>query len=1080
MRIAARCLSFSGPLLALSAFLAIHPTTVIGAAEQASPADGSAFYKSKIFPVLSENCYSCHGEGATAGLRVDTRDGLLKGGESGAALVPGDPGKSLLIQAVQQVGVLKMPKGGAKLPDAQIADLIAWVKMGAPFSEAQNDQPAVPVSAPVSALPVSTANGSDYFENQVRPVLADKCYSCHADDAVAGLRVDSRAAIVRGGKSGPAIVPGDPDNSLLIKAVEQTGTLRMPKGGKLTAAEVKILADWVKMGAPWQDATTAAVKAAPVPAGKNFTITPEQRAFWSFQPLRIDSPPVVKDPKWVKTPIDRFILAKLETTGIQPAPQADKRTLIRRATLDLTGLPPTPEEIAAFEKDKSAGAFAKVVDRLLASPRYGERWGRHWLDVARYAEDDVRGLDPKGRGYMPFEGAYVYRDWVIKSVNNDMPYDQFIRLQLAGDLIDKSKSPDSLAATAFLGGGPWVWDQAEPVQGRADERNERIDAVSRGLVGLTVACARCHDHKYDPISQKDYYALAGVFASSTYKEYPLVSDAEVAAWQETQQKLLAVQEKLDEFNKTESKQLASIYASQASKYMVAAWQVSGKPKEDLDKAAEKAEVDPELLARWVKVLARPPKFYSYLKDWQAMIATGGTEDEAKALADAFQKLLLQVEAEADEIKEQNDIIKAKADVKKRSRKDALPNEFETDDQFCPGCLLELKALPTDKANLWLDFFMRSLDADEQDKEFKPGVFVFYGWGLNRRLGAQWQAYVADLEAEEKDLKKQLKPRYPFVHGMSDKPKPVNISVNLRGNPHSLGDEVPRRYLAVLTAPDQQPFSQGSGRLELADRILDSPISTRVFVNRIWKWHFGTGIVNTPDNFGKVGDPPSNPALLDFLASEFKKNGMSIKKLNREIMLSAVYQTTTTEPSAAKEKDGANRLYSHFNRQRLDAESIRDSILFVSGDLDLKNIGGPSTDFSPENTRRTVYCKISRFRLNNYLQVFDFPNPSFTAEQRFSTNVPLQRLFFMNNEFVYQQAGKLAERVHSQPDDSARITEVYKLLYGRSPTPEEMNLGLQFLKSTPEKPGYEVAGKPITAWHQYARVLLSSNEFEFMN
>ena len=789
--------------------------------------------------------------------------------------------------------------------------------------------------------------------------------------------------------------------------------------------------------------------------------------------------PAVKDARWAKTPIDRFILAKLEAQGIPPAPAADRRTLIRRATFDLTGLPPTPEEIDAFEKDKSSSAYEKVVDRLLASPRYGERWGRHWLDVARYAEDDVRGLDPKGRGYMPFRGAYVYRDWVIKAFNDDLPYDRFVRLQLAGDLSGEKNPKDALPATAFLGGGPWLWDQAEPVQGRADERNERIDAVSRGLLGLTVACARCHNHKYDPISQKDYYALAGVFASSTYKEYPLVSDAQVAVWREKEQRLIDLNEELEEFTKSGTEQLSSILATQTSKYMVSAWRVTGKPKLTVAEAADQDTLDPELLDRWVKFLAQPPKFYPYLKDWQAMIAAGGKEeDEAKALADAFQDLVLRVETAQRSIKEQNDVIKAKADVKKRSRRDALPNEFETDDQFCPGCSLELKTLPTEQASLWVDLFMSSLNSD--DEKYLPGLFVFYEWGLKRRLNAEWRDYITNMEKEIEALKKSLDPQYPFVHGLSDKPKPVNIAVNLRGNPHALGEEVPRRFLQVLSPDPVTPFTDGSGRLQLANDIVESPIATRVFVNRVWKWHFGSGIVGTPDNFGFAGERPSDPELLEYLASRFKSNGFSLKKLQREIMLSAVYQTSADEPKEAHEKDGSNRLYSHFNRQRLDAESIRDSILFVAGDLDLKEVGGPSKDFGLDNTRRTVYCKVSRFRLNNYLQVFDFPNPSFTAEQRFSTNVPLQRLYFMNNEFVYMQAGKLAERVVAKPTDTARIAEAYRLLYGRAPTAKEMEVGLQFLQTTPEKLGNTVNGEPVTAWREYARVLLSANEFEFVD
>lgn len=1061
----------AGTLLLVCALLPRLNGSLLASDDASKTKEGQQFFKTKIRPILADKCYMCHTDTAMGHLRVDSRAALLEGGRRGPAVVPGDPEKSLLIEAVQQTGALKMPFNG-KLEDQEIADLIAWVKMGAPWDP---EEAAQPIASPVSPAAATSSVGEDFFETKVRPIFANICSNCHGDTATSGLRVYSRETLLQGGRRGPAIVPNDPDKSLLIQAVRQTGELKMPKGGKLTPEEVENLTEWVKMGAPWPQSKPLIATASSAP----FKISPEQRAFWSFRPIKMPATPPVKDGRWGKTTIDRFVLAKLEAQGISPSPAADRRTLIRRATFDLTGLPPTPEEIEAFEKDKSPNAFAKVVDRLLASPRYGERWGRHWLDIARYAEDDVRGLDPRGRGYMPFRGAYVYRDWVIKAINDDLSYDKFVRLQLAGDLAGEKNLHDALPATAFLGGGPWLWDQAEPVQGRADERNERIDAVSRGLLGLTVACARCHNHKYDPISQKDYYALAGVFASSTYKEYPLTSEVQVAAWREKEQRLIDLSEELDAFNKAESEQLASILANQTSQYMVAAWRVTGKPKATIAEAADQDHVDPELLDRWIKFLAQPPKFYPFLKDWQAMIAAGGKEeDEAKALADAFQDLVLRVETAQRAIKEQNDIIKAKADVKKHSRRDALPNEFETDDQFCPGCNLELKTLPTEQASLWVDLFMMSLTSD--DEKPQPGLFVFYDWGLKRRLNAEWRDYITGLEHQIEALKKSLDPQYPFVHGLSDKPKPVNISVNLRGNPHTLGEEVPRRFLAVLSPDPVQPFSQGSGRLQLANDIVESPIATRVFVNRVWKWHFGTGIVGTPDNFGFAGERPSNPELLEYLAASFRSSGMSLKKLQREIMLSAVYQTSAQEPKEAHEKDGSNRLYSHFNRQRLDAESIRDSILFVAGDLDLKEVGGPSKDFGLDNTRRTVYCKVSRFRLNNYLQVFDFPNPSFTAEQRFSTNVPLQRLYFMNNDFVYAQAGKLAERVFSQTTDTARIAEAYRLLYGRAPTAKELEVGLQFLQTTPEKPGYTVNGEPVTAWREYTRVLLSANEFEFVD
>jgi hypothetical protein len=940
-----------------------------------------------------------------------------------------------------------------------------------PVSQTSGIQPALATQGAVAAA----SPAADYFETRVRPILANSCYGCHAAAATSGLRVDSLSALLKGGNSGPAIVPGSPEKSLLIQAVKQTGELKMPKGGHLKPDEIATLEDWVKMGAPWPNSSQTAV----VPSGPE--ITPEQKKFWSFQPVHNPPVPSVADKKWPTTELDRFVLAKLEEQGLTPVPLADKRTLIRRATYDLTGLPPTASEIEAFENDHSRQAYGNLLDRLLASSRYGERWGRHWLDVVRYGEDDVRGLDPMGRGYMPWSGAYFYRDWVIQAFNDDMPYSTFVKAQLAGDLFPPENRQKFLAGTAMLGQGPWIWDQAEPVQGRADERNERVDMVTRGLLGLTIACARCHNHKYDPILQKDYYGLIGVFASTTYNEYPVNSTATVLAWQRKQDQLMALRKELREFTQSESEQLSEILAHESAKYMVAAWRVSGEPKMPLDEVAPRDKVDPEMLERWVNYLKTPKKQYPFLKDWQAMVKTGGSEDEAHALGESFQRLVLSVMADAKKIKKENDIIKAKADVPERPERDAKPNEFETDDQFCPGCNLELKTLAPEKASLWVDLFLKSLESLD-DEHAKPGLFVFRGWGLTRRLSPEWQSHIADLNKQIEDLEKATKDStFPFIHGVADKPKPVNVAVNLRGNPHNLGEEVPRRFPEVLSPGEIKPFRQGSGRLELAEEIVQSGLAARVFVNRVWKWHFGSGIVNTPDNFGKAGDPPSNPELLECLAHYFVANGMSVKKLQREIMLSSVYRLSSQDSKSNDEKDPGNRFYWRFNRQRLDAEEVRDSVLFAAGSLDLKKTGGPSAEFNDEgNNRRTVYCQISRFRMNNFLQVFDFPNPSFTAEQRFSTIVPMQRLYFMNSSFVYRQADHLAQRVYSAGDDNARIRAVYQILYGRQPTTKEAQLGLNFLHTTPDLKGETITGQPSSAWKEYARVLLSSNEFEFVN
>jgi mono/diheme cytochrome c family protein len=1067
--------------IATIGYAASSVTTVHGQDKAASPAraqtaaatesneDNTQFFTQKVRPVLAQNCYKCHTDEAKGGLRLDSHDAVLKGGDSGPAIVPGAPDKSLMIDAVRQTGDLKMPPKGVKLTDADIANLVEWVKRGGTWDSAEV---AVPV---LTSAEAKGAPGADYFENKVRPILVNSCGSCHQEKSAGGLSLTSRAALLKGGDSGPAIAPGDPEKSLMLIAVHQTGALKMPKGGKLSAEEVAVLTEWIRMGAPWPQTN------APMVA-KGKQITEEMRHWWSFMPLVEPPVPVIKDPalkSWAKTDIDHFVLAELEEKGMKPAPMADKRTLIRRATLDLTGLPPTPEEIEAFEKDNSPEAFAKVVDRLLASKQYGERWGRHWLDVARYGDDDIRGLDPRGRGYMPMDGAWVYRDWVIKQINDDLPYDQFVKRQLAGDLISAHPTAEDLKGTGFLGGAPWIWDQAEPIQGRADERNERIDAVTRGFLGLTVACSRCHDHKYDPILAKDYYALGGVFASSTYKEYAFMPDSEIEYWRQQFKEANEKDKAAQEYSMNEAQMVAKAYAAQSSKYMVAAWKVAGKPKMKVQDAADAAQLDPEMLDRWVAFLAKKPLFYPYLKEWQAMIAEGGTEDQATYLADSFQRRINDLEIEEKAIEDENDKIKAKAGVPTEREKDVKPNEFDTYDQFCPGCTLELKVMSTEKANLYEDLFLRQLGTGIFDERGLPGLFAFRGWDLERRLGPAEQAYMAELQKNGSNYKK-LGQIYPFVHGMSDKPQAVNIALDLRGNPHAHGDVVPRGFITVLSPPGGKPYTAGSGRLQLAEDIVASPLATRVIVNRVWKWHFGTGIVNSADNFGKVGDPPSDPELLEYLSVQFRKDDMSLKKLQRRIMLSAVYQQSSKETPDEHIKDPLNRYYSHFSMQRLDAEQLRDSMLFVAGDLDSKDPGGPATPLGLDNDKRTVYAKVSRFHIDPFLQAFDFPNPTFTAEQRFSTNVPVQRLYFMNDPFVYKQAEVLSKRVYTAGDDSARIAEAYRLLFGRAPTPGELQAGLEFLKTTPEKPGYMVNQEPISAWKEYCRVLFSSNDFEFMN
>jgi mono/diheme cytochrome c family protein len=975
-----------------------------------------------------------------------------------------------------------------------------------------------------AAIAATTAPaGPEFFENRIRPILATNCFSCHTSTHLGDLRLDSRDAMLKGGKSGSALIPGDPDKSLLIQAVRQTNPkLKMPMGGRLKDNEVEDLVAWVKAGAVWPAA------AAPVIApktGGEYVIRPDQRAFWSFQALHKPNVPAVSQMSWPKTDIDRFVLARLDREKLQPMKAANRLTLIRRATLDLTGLPPTPDQIAAFEKDTSPDAFAKVVDRLLASPQYGERWGRVWLDVARYGEDDYRSLDPMRRGYNPYPFAYLYRDWVIKAMNDDMPYDMFVKAQLAADLMDEKSRAKLLPALGFLGQGPWFYDNGAVEITHADERHDRVDVVSRGFLGLTAGCARCHDHKYDPIPTKDYYALAGVFLNTNYHEYPMVPQSVSEEYKKHEKQIEERQKLVGEFMSTESSQLAQTLAFQASKYMRAAWKVTGETKTDLSKVVDEEKLDYELLERWVKFLAKPPKNYPYLKSWQEMIKRGGTATEAKKLAYEFQNTLLEIMFEKNEIKEENEIISAKALPGTKKKKPAkVPSDFITNDDFCPDCGLELKTLPLEKMNLWTDVFLRDLDdgdPQQMPERVRPGLLAFRGWGLERQLSAERRTYIEALRADIDALKKSLPPHFPYVHGVADAAKPVDIHVALRGSPFNPGDEVPRHFLSVLTN-DPVPLTNGSGRLDLAEQIVEQPIAMRVIVNRIWRAHFGTGIVDTPSNFGVTGERPSNPELLEYLAQSFVENGLSIKKLHREIMLSAVYQLSDEYSKENDDKDPANRLYWRANRHRMDAEQIRDSILMVAGDLDTK-IGGPSADLTPDYSRRTVYGKVSRYKLDEYLQLFDFPTPNISAEKRFATTVPLQRLFFMNSDFVQQQAELLARRVAPEADDAARIQKAYRLIYGREATPDEVKAGIEYLRAEPmkeyeerkeakkkaedkvEPPAPEVEDEPlasgmmagvipgvrgktdpkkpqlpITTWGRYAKVLLSSSEFLFVN
>jgi len=702
---------------------------------------------------------------------------------------------------------------------------------------------------------------AEFFELQIRPLLVSHCLDCHGDrKQEAKLRLDSREALLAGGDSGPAIVLGDPEKSLLIAAVHyKADAAQMPPKGKLDDDKIDKLTRWVKTGAVWPVAAKSMRTETAAGEKAGMKVRPQDREFWSFRPVVQPALPAVKSEPIAKTSIDRFILAQLDAQNISLAQPAEKRQLIRRVTFDLTGLPPTPTEVAEFLADESPDAYEQLVDRLLTSPAFGERSGRLWLDVARFGEDQAHTFAAR-----KYPQGYRYRDWVVQQMNADLPYDQFVKLQIAADLL-APEDKQQLPALGMFACGPVYYGDKNDL----DQFADRVDVLTRGFLGLTVACARCHDHKFDPIPTSDYYALVGVFASTDYVEAPLVSPAEV---EEAQKQL--------------------------------------------------------------------------------------TEKE--------------------------------------------------------------------------------------------------------------------LKMKEKDRPK----KYPYAHALVDRAEARTMKVHVRGNPETLADDAPRQFLSVLSPDVPAPFRKGSGRLELAEAIANpqNPLTTRVVVNRIWQQHFGHGLVRTAGNFGALGEQPTHPELLDFLATQLIEQDWSLKAIHRQIVLSATYQQSATN-IAANEIDPENRLWSRYPRRRLDVESWRDAMLSVADGLD-RSVGGASRELAENgNRRRTVYGHVSRHELNPLLRLFDFPDPNITSDQRMTTTVPLQQLFVLNSEFMTNLAKDLSKQSEQlAPSDlSERISLLYERLYSRQPTSAELELGRRFVTSEAPLPDTQ-----LSRWERYAQALLAANEFLYLD
>ncbi len=961
---------------------------------------------------------------------------------------------------------------------------------------------SVAVVVLVCALPwMATAQGpdemavrADFFESRVRPVLAAHCVECHGPKSQeAGLRLDSGPAVLRGGDSGPVIVPGVPERSRLVTAIRYAEDVQMPPDGKLPPEMIEDLVRWVQEGAYWPPTQEPMAQTTEVAAAA------ENKAadHWAFQAVRAPATPHISADDWSAGAIDRFIHVKRQAQGVPEAPAADRRTLLRRASFDLLGLPPAAEDVTEFEHDASPEAWAKRVDRLLASPYYGQRWGRHWLDVARYA--DTKGYvftqDPR------YAYAYTYRDYVVDALNADIPYDQFVLEQLAADqLVDASSDPRPLAAMGFLTlGRRFAFNVHEII-------DDRIDVVTRGLMGLTVQCARCHDHKYDPIPTADYYSLYGVFASCEEpEELPLIGQPQQsAAYDAYRQELDARKARLNARVDAEYNKAVELLRRHAADYLVKAVLPAGAdPADVLDISLAAEDLRPAALKRWQgylkrKVQPNDPLFtvWHHCQPW--------TNDEFAAQSTSLWSQL-------------RDDPGAFAGLNPRLRKEFLafapPSSLaelaarygqalgKIDDQWRQ--LQQAAAEQTAAGNASPAPTAMPAEPDEQLRQVLYGddsPVVFPRDELRRFVDRATANDLNKLRTETDAFEAASPEAPPRANVMRDRAAPAPARVFRRGDPNRPGDEVPRQFLAVATGGSRQPFAVGSGRLELARAIVapDNPLTARVIVNRVWQHHFGVGMVRTASDLGTRSDPPAHAELLDHLASGLVHDGWSLKRLHRRVLLSQTYQQSSQPHGRGLSVDPENRLLWRMNRRRLEFEPWRDATLVASGQLN-SAFGGRSVDLfaAPYTTRRSVYAWIDRQDLAGTLRVFDFANPDASAPGRPETTVPQQALLAMNSPQMIETSQRLAARSlqeaqarrdHNDPR-SARVSALYRWTLSRPPDADELRLAGEYLEATGRQHASAalragLAGgpkpSPLGPWERLAQALLMTNEFLFVD
>ncbi len=1101
------------------------------------------------------------------------------------------------------------------------------------------------VSVALSASRVSAASGDppttpnsqtlEFFEKDVRPLLTNRCHNCHGPEKQKGdLRLDSRDAILKGGGNGPAVVPGKPDESLLIDAVNYGDIVQMPPKKKLSTSEIEVLKRWVADGAVWPSEPHGSPNATGPGKIKPFNLK-ERSGHWCWQPPMRSNPPEVQHKSWAKNWLDAYLLAQLEKNGIEPAPDADRATLLRRVSFDLIGLPPTVEEVEAFVNDPDPGSYERVVDRLLASERYGERWGRHWLDLVRFAETYGHEFD------YDIPNAYRYRDYVIESFNNDLPYNQFAVEHIAGDLLTNPRRDpatglnESIVATGFYFLGEGTHSPVDVREDASARMDNQIDVLAKTFQGLTVSCARCHDHKFDAITTRDYYALKGFLQSSRHQQ----------AFLDAPERISAKAAKLDDLRNRLAcearKQHAAASIESLPEYLFAAWRVVWDPNsievkgfENLDPQARLvaavcgSKLKPDLLALWVKAFQDPaarrpehplyawialaennPKgvfepgraasiaaasgsaksdsslFEDFNKDsFDGWYVTGqafgtGPTGPAQALVsgEVVRPLARGIAHSGRASKRLQGVLRSKTfRIEKKyilyrvqgqsGRIHVVVDGFEKIRDPIYGVLsmdvgnADQFAWRVQDVSMWIGHKAYIELGDGGLSDFSQGqTLLTSGSGFlaideirfsdrpEAPPAANAVAEVCELTPAASGLESLAKgyaglvekgyqawleghsesgPALLFL-GLADLrlldfgtisredrkaydeletsiPDPTfalaivdgdgeDERVHIRGNSKTLGESVPRRYLQVLDGAEESLADRGSGRLALAGKIAsaDNPLFARVMVNRIWKHHFGEGLVKSTDDFGVMGQPPSTPVLLDALALAFVDGGWSIKKMHKFMVMSHAYQMSSSLDPAFETKDPENRLLHRMNVKRLEAEVVRDAILAVSGRLENK-LGGPSVQIylSPYMTgrgrpgssgpldgggRRSVYLNVRRNFLSPMLLAFDYPIPTTTIGRRNVSNVPAQALTLLNDPFIVDQSAHWAKRLSEleAKDDAKRIDHAYRSAFGRSPSVDERGAALEFLAER----GREADA--LQAWTELCHVLINVKEFVYV-